>query len=205
MRGLYEQTSGRTRPYGVWESIRACQKQSVKVAAVSLATLGVDFASLSDQRSIAMRTSVASGIASVANVAANAVNVELSARSVEVDTSIRAAILAAIQTKLSELSSTSKATIAANGSQMIGLPTVCGIFVSFSGLYVDQILVATSPTSSPTHSPTTRRSSVFLDMRLVRTRAISRWRRSDDALGSFSPLRRRLLLSCRQYRPVATL
>ena len=105
-------------------------------------------AKMSDPRNIAMKNGVASGIASVANAVAGAVSVELSAGSGNVDTSIRAgANGTAIQSRKSELKPTSRAAIAANVSQMIGSPTVGGFFVAFSGLYVDQIIVTTSPTS----------------------------------------------------------
>ena len=98
----------------------------------------------------------ASGIASVANVAASAVSVMLRAGSVKAVARIRAAAnVSAIQLKLSESNSTVRSTTAVNVSLMIGLPTVGEILVSFSGLYVDWINVTTSPTSSPTRSPTT--------------------------------------------------
>ena len=98
----------------------------------------------------------ASGIASVANVAASAVSVMLRAGSVKAVARIRAAAnVSAIQIKLSESYSTVRSTTAVKVSLLIGLPTVGEILVSFSGLYVDWINVTTSPTSSPTRSPTT--------------------------------------------------
>ena len=78
---------------------------------------------------IAMKDSVASGMASITNVATSAVSVKLGAGSVKVVVYIRAAAnVNAIHIKLTESNSTLRPTIAANVSLRIGLPSGGEIF-----------------------------------------------------------------------------